>query len=122
MSPESKSLVDFQQSMREAESQWLDSNREVLGEISQNEYDEYGRGVLLVNTQFSNRETGHPYWYLQQSIVEEAFADELIAAVRTYDPSKEFVLSIILVGDRPRMYTLGLPKNEYETDIDGDAE
>ena len=92
MSTEIDTLSNWHEQTREAELAWINENLSAFQQFVVEQYDEQGRGAILVNTGFTSEEQGHPYWYLPQAVIEDLGVGQDIQLVRNYDPLKEIVL------------------------------
>jgi hypothetical protein len=92
MAKEIPSLTNLNEKIEEAELAWIRDNHTIFQSLAETEYDEKGRGFILVNTEPSSGYEGNSYWYLAQAVAEELEGDELKQMVRAYNPLSEFVL------------------------------
>jgi hypothetical protein len=92
MTKETSTLTDLNEKIHEAELAWINENHLIFQGLAESEYDEKGRGFILVNIDHSSEEDGDLYWYLAQAVAEELEDDELKHMVRAYDPLSEFIL------------------------------
>lgn len=106
MSQERTKLTDFNEELLKLEKQWLDDNLPIFQKACMDGYEELGRGALMVNTNSTNDKLGHPFWYMKQAIIEDLNLDDLANAIRSYDPFKEIVLSVISYTLQPKMHIL----------------
>ncbi|MCH7662946.1 MAG: hypothetical protein IH859_03640, partial [Chloroflexi bacterium] len=72
--------------------------------LAQSEYDENGRGAIIVNTLESEEGKGHPFGYLPQSNIEEFEDEEAKRMVREYDPKQELVVVLLKSKNRESTY------------------
>ncbi|MGD8457003.1 MAG: hypothetical protein PVF83_11500 [Anaerolineales bacterium] len=92
MTKETPSLTNLNEKIKEVELAWIRDNHTIFQDLAETEYDERGRGFILVNTVPPSGEKRNSYWYLAQAVAEELEGDELKQMVRAYDPLSEFVL------------------------------
>lgn len=92
MSTEIDTLSNWHEKASEAELAWINENLPAFQQFVIEQYDDQGRGAILVNTGFTSEEQGHPYWYLPQAVIEDISNEQDIQLIRNYDPLKEIVI------------------------------
>jgi hypothetical protein len=92
MTKETSSLTSLNEKIQETELAWINDNYAIFQSLAETEYDEKGRGFILVNTEPTSGDEGSSYWYLAQAVAEELEDEELKQKVRAYDPLSEFIL------------------------------
>lgn len=101
MSVENKIITNWHEKASEAELAWINENLPAFQQFAAEQYDEQGRGVILVNTGLSSKHQSHPYWYLPQAIIEDTENEQDIQHVREYDPQNE----IIIIFQKPEIHS-----------------
>ena len=82
-------------------------NWSVLLPAAERAFEEHGRGMLLVNTtRIENG--GYPFQYVRMAALpgDNSDCDRM---VRTYDPEKEIIISLVRADGRIYSYELGRP-------------
>jgi hypothetical protein len=72
--------------------------------VAQIEYDDVGRGAIIVHTFEQSDDDGHPFSYLQQSIIEDFDDEEIEQNVREYDPMTEIVIILMKTRNHAKTY------------------
>ena len=83
-------------------------NWNILLPAAERAYEEHGRGMLLVDTtRIENG--GYPFQYVRMAVLpaDNSACDRM---VRTYDPEKEIIISLLRSDGRVYSYALGRPE------------
>ena len=82
-------------------------NWSVLLPATERAFEEHGRGMLLVDTT-RIKNGGYPFQYIKMAALpgDNSACDRM---VRTYDPEKEIIISLIRSDGRIYSYELGRP-------------
>ena len=97
---------------------WIGENLHVFWPVAQQEYEELGRGAIVVDTTSRPTGEGHPFGYLPQEMVEEHGDEDTLRMVRQYDPTWEMVTVLLKTQDRTSTYRVGVISGEQR--IGGD--
>lgn len=93
MSKETHTITSWQETEKQAERDWITENTSTFQELVLSEFDEIGRGFVLVNASQKSEEQGHhPYGYLPQSVAEEMEDETLQQHLNEYDPLNSFIV------------------------------
>lgn len=92
MANESSPLTNWKEIEQQAEKNWIDENVDIFQELALSEFDEIGRGFVLVNASQASEEQGHPYGYFPQSVAEEMEDQILTKQIEAYDPLKTVIV------------------------------
>ena len=104
MSPE-KRIPDWAQRERLHDLSWLSENLHVFWPADQQQYQEQGRGALVVDITERVGERGvHPFTYATQELIEEGDDVNLQRLVREYEPEREMVVTLLKHQDRVSSY------------------
>lgn len=87
---------------------WIKENLHVFWPAVQQGYEEFGRGVIVVDTTSRPTGAGHPFIYLPQEGVERTADTDAQRMVREYDPTWEFVTVLLKPHDRVSVYRVGM--------------
>jgi hypothetical protein len=82
-------------------------NWSVLLPAAERAFEEHGRGMLLVDTT-RIESGGYPFQYVRMAALPPGDSD-CERMVRTYDPEKEIVISLVRADGRVYSYELGRP-------------
>ena len=104
MGAEKTELTDWAAKEREADLDWIEENLHIFIPVAQSEYDENGRGAIIVNASERAEGKGHPFGYLPQANIEEFEDEEVIRMVREYDPKQELVIVLLKPKNRESTY------------------
>lgn len=90
---------------RQSDLKWINENIHVFWPAAQSQYQEQGRGVIMVDTTSRPTGEGHPFAYFPEEAVKEHGGDEDIERmIREYDPTREFVVVLLKSQDRMSTY------------------
>ena len=104
MSPE-RPIPDWARRERLSDLMWLGDNLHVFWPAAQQQYEEQGRGALVVDIMVKVGEEGvHPFTYATQELIEEGDDVDLQRLVREYLPEKEMVVTLLKAEERVSSY------------------
>jgi hypothetical protein len=93
---------------RQADMGWIGENFHVFWPTAKHAYQEFGRGLLVVDTtQQPIPGGGHPFGYFAQGQIEELDDEDTKRLVREYNPKKEFVVMLLKPEERTSSYRVG---------------
>lgn len=89
---------------------WIQGNLHVFWPAAQDGYEQAGRGAIVVDTTTQpEEETGHPFGYLPQQMLEQYEGEDILRMIVEYDPPWEFVTVLIKTEERTSTYRVGVP-------------
>lgn len=84
---------------------WLAENLHVFWPAARQQYEEQGRGALVVDITVKVGEKGvHPFSYAPREMVEEGDDADLKRLIREYIPEKEMVVTLLKPEERVSSY------------------
>jgi hypothetical protein len=87
---------------------WIVENMHVFWPAAQQQYQEHGRGAIVVDTMSRPTGAGHPFTYYPQAQVNETDDVDAQRMVREYDPQNEVVIMLLKPHDRVSVYRVGV--------------
>ena len=97
-------LTDWTSKEREVDLAWIQENLLILAPKAQSEYEEWGRGLVFVNTDKISEEAERSFGYLTQSEIEKCETEQIIHMVGEYDPQTEIVVSLVKYNGQGSTY------------------
>ena len=91
---------------------WIHDNLHVFWPAARIGFETVGRGAIAVDTTSRPTGEGHPFGYLDQAAIEQRWDEDTQRMVREYDPSWEFVTSLLKSQDRISSYRIGVTSAE----------
>jgi len=89
---------------RYSDMHWIAENLHVFWPAARQQYDEQGRGAIVVDTTVRPTGAGHPFTYLAQEQVDETHDADAQRMVREYDPTTEVVIVMLKPKNRVSVY------------------
>src|SRR3990172_9820904 len=84
---------------------WLNDNLHIFWPAAQQQYQEQGRGALVVDTTVQPEEgKGNPFGYVPQELIEEGDDADLKRMVREYVPDRELIVTLLKAQERISSY------------------
>lgn len=84
---------------------WIGENLHVFWPAAQKQYQEQGRGALVIDITVRVGERGvHPFTYAPQKMIEEGSDADLKRLVREYVPEREMVVTLLKSQERMSTY------------------
>jgi len=83
---------------------WVRENFHVFWPVAQQQYQEKGRGAIVVDTTIRPTGAGHPFTYYTQEQVNETHDEDAQRMVREYDPKVEMVIVMLKPKNRVSVY------------------
>jgi hypothetical protein len=87
---------------------WITENMHVFWPAAQKQYQQHGRGAVVVDTTSRPTGAGHPFTYYPQAQVNETEDEDAQRMVREYDPQSEMVIILLKPQDRVSVYRVGV--------------
>lgn len=98
-------IPDWARRERLSDLVWIGENLHVFWPAAQQQYQEQGRGALVVDITVKVGERGvHPFAYASQEMIEEGDDDDLQRLVREYVPEREMVVTLLKPEERVSSY------------------
>ncbi len=88
---------------RQRELAWVEQNRDIFWLISKVATDQVGRGSIVIDTTTQVPEGGHPIGFLALT-ENELQGNAVDNYMQSYDPNKEFVVTLLASEDRTTTY------------------
>lgn len=106
MSPE-RSIPSWARRERLHDMAWIGENVHLFWPAAQEQYQEQGRGALVVDTTVRVGERGvHPFTYAPLEVIEEGNDEDLKRLVREYLPEREMVVTLLKPQERMSSYRM----------------
>ena len=87
---------------------WIRQNLHVFWPAARVGYETAGRGAIVVDTTSRPTGAGNPFGYFDQAAIEQKWDEDTQRMVREYDPTWEFVASLLKSGERMSSYRVGV--------------
>lgn len=105
--PRKGKIPEWAKQERLADNEWIKANLHIFAPVSKAQFEEHGRGALVVDTTKQPIPGGgHPYGYFPQEQIEEHDDEDTKRLVREYNPKKEFVVMLLKAEDRTSTYRI----------------
>ncbi len=107
---EQRLIPDWAEQERPGDLAWIRENLHIFWPVAQTQYAMImiGRGAIVVDTTAQPTGAGHPFAYVDQESIEYWQDEDLQRMVGEYDPSWEFVSSLIKTDNRVSNYRVGV--------------
>ena len=92
MSPERDIFPEWARKERQGDFEWIRENLDSFWPLANNEYERFGRGVIVVDTTSQPTGGGHPYGYVTLVEAEKQGLQDASRMIGEYDPKNEFVV------------------------------
>jgi len=99
---------DWAETERAGDLAWIKENLHVFWPAAQREYEEFGRGAIVVDTTQRPTGEGHPFGYFPQGMVEQTGDEDAQRMVTEYDPAWEMVTVLLKTDNRVSVYRVGV--------------
>ena len=99
-----KHLPHWAEQERSGDLAWIRENLHIFWPAAQMGYETVGRGAIVVDTTSRPTGEGHPFGYLDQIAIEQGADESTQRLVKEYEPSWEFVTSLLKTQDRISSY------------------
>lgn len=103
-----KQFPEWAEQERAGDLAWIGENVHIFWPAARIGYKTVGRGAIVVDTTSRPTGEGHPFGYLDQAAIDHQGDEDTQRLVREYDPSWEFVTSLLKTEDRVSSYRLGV--------------
>ena len=114
---------DWAERERAGDLAWIRENLHIFWPAAQTGYETVGRGAIVVDTTSRPTGSGHPFGYLDQAAIEQGGDEDTQRMIREYDPSWEFVASLLKSQERMSSYRIGvLSSKELRENLDSQVE
>ena len=98
-------IPDWARRERSHDLLWIGENLHVFWPAAQQQYEEQGRGAVVVDITVRVGERGvHPFSYATQELIEEGDDVNLQRLVREYEPGREMVVTLFKEQDKVSSY------------------
>jgi len=91
---------------------WIEENLHIFWPAAQSNYQEQGRGAIVVDTTARPTGAGHPFTYLPELGIVQMRDQDALRMVRAYDPTWEFVTMLFKSQNRVSTYRVGVPSEK----------
>jgi len=105
---ETKCFPAWAEQERSGDLAWIAENLFLFWPMAQQGYREFGRGAIVVDTTSGPAGQGHPFGYFTQEMLERLGDEGTQRLIREYDPSFEFVATLLKTQNRVSSYRLGV--------------
>ena len=100
-------IPEWARQERRADMGWIRENFHVFWPTAKQAYQEFGRGVIIVDTtQQPIPSGGHPFGYFTQEQIEAAGDEDTKRMMQEYNPRKEFVVMLLKPEERTSTYRI----------------
>lgn len=105
-------LTDWTSKEQEKDLAWVEENLHVLGPLAQSEHNDWGRGLVFVNTDKISVEPERSFGFLTQAELEEFESEDVLQLVEEYDPQTEMVVSLVKYEGQGSAYRVPLDSQD----------
>jgi hypothetical protein len=95
MSAEQNKLTDWAAKERVTDLAWIQENIHIFHQLALEEYEDYGRGLVVINTLSHIQGQGHAFGYLPQEVVNKLDNEIAKQYVNEYNPKEEIVIALL---------------------------
>jgi hypothetical protein len=105
MTPENPKIPDWAQRQRQADLVWITENIDAFWTAASTAFQDVGAGAIVVDTTVQPiADSGHPFGYFSQELIEQQANEDTVRMVSEYDPQREFVVVLLKSDDRISTY------------------
>ena len=108
-------MPEWAQRERQGDFEWITENLDSFWPLAKSEYEQIGRGVIVVDTTSRPTGEGHPYGYVTLAEVEQHGLADTSSMIEEYDPESEFVIVLWKSEDRISTYRIKPLKKSGKT-------
>lgn len=109
MSRAERTIPDWAAQERGRDLDWIQENLHIFWPAAQSNYQEQGRGAIVVDTMSRPTGAGNPFAYLPEVGIVQMKDQDALRMVRAYDPTWEFVTMLFKSQDRVSTYRVRVP-------------
>lgn len=106
MQPERNIIPEWARKERQGDFGWIRENLDSFWPLAKSEFEQGGRGAILVDTTSQSSGGGHPYGYMTEADMELYDFGDTNRMLGEYDPEKEFVIVLWKSEDRISTYRI----------------
>ena len=111
MTPEKNTSYQFE-FQHELELAWIDRNTTLFSSKASGYFSLVGRGAIIVDATVKRLGEGTLFTYFSKEQMEHLTDDEISNIVDDYDPTKEFVVLLLLPREGKRVYRVGTSEEQ----------